>query len=134
MSNVVKSKRGIGKLSALTKAKGLAVYTIKITANKNVFVPEYWESITSDIVETSKNIFEYLYEANNCDLHTEYELRRKLMNEAIRKCYRLLSLIDMSQPIFHLSYKRVAYWGDMTIEVRNLIRGMKKSDSDRIGK
>ena len=129
--SVVKSQRGIGKLSALTKAKGLAEYTIKITANKNVFVPEYWNSITSDIVETSKDIFEYLYEANNTDLHKEYELRKRLMNEGIRKCYRLLSLVSLAQPIFHLSSKRVAYWGTLIIEVRDLIRGWKESDSKR---
>ena len=41
--------RGTGKLEVFEKALDLATYTITITANKKVFLPEYQGSLTDKI-------------------------------------------------------------------------------------
>lgn len=130
--SVIKPKRGECKLEVLTKARELAVYTIKITSNENVFLKEYQEAITSDLVKCAKDIFIHSFEANNVNLNTDPEIRRKLMDQAIRDCYNLLALMQIAKPVFHLSTKRIRYWGNLTVEVRDLIRKWKKSDINRL--
>lgn len=132
--SVIKAKRGEQKLEVLTKARELAVYTIKITSNEKVFIKEFQEPITNDLIRTSKNIFMNLFEANNCSLKTEFELRQTLVRQAIRDCYNLLALMQIAKPIFHLSSKRLKYWANLTIEVRNMARKLRDSDINRANK
>ena len=116
----------------------LCVYTLEITTNENVFDPRYKNELVSDLVRFSKDIYINLFEANNIDirpnnpnLKTDSELRRRLVTKAIRDCYNLLALIQLAKPIFHLKSRRVEYWGNMTVEVRNMARKMRDSDRDR---
>lgn len=131
--SVIKAKRGELKLEVLSKARELSVYTIKITSNENVFTKEFQIPITNDIIKTSKDIFLHLFEANNVNLKTDYELRNSLMKEAIRECYNLLALMQIAKPIFHLSSKRIKYWANLTIDVRNMTRRWIESDKNRLG-
>ena len=39
--------------------------------------------------------------------------------------------MDLAHRIFHLSSKRVKYWGTLTIEVRNRIQGWMDRDAQR---
>lgn len=47
-------EREEGKFSLLIKAESLARYTIEITANEKVFLPEYRKQVTDDIVELER--------------------------------------------------------------------------------
>ena len=50
------------QLDAVWYARELALYTIKICQNKNIFIPEYQSSLTDDI--DSKG---YLYKFVDCE-------------------------------------------------------------------
>lgn len=57
--SVNESERGKGKFDVLIKANDLAVYTIRITKNPKIFLPEYQTALTNDIIHTAKeNIYE----------------------------------------------------------------------------
>lgn len=113
------------------KAHALCCYTLQITANKKVFTVEYQEALTDKIISTAINIHTLAWTANNIrvDSHEDYVARHDLQAKAAMQCNVLLSLMDIARKMFHLSGKRIVYWGGMTVETRNLIRAW--SDSDR---
>ena len=53
--SVYLSDRGENKFDVLIKARELAVYTIKITHNKNVFSD--YDSVVNDLQKLGKDIF-----------------------------------------------------------------------------
>lgn len=138
MSSVLKAKRGETKFDILIKARMLCKYTLEITTNENVFDPRYKTVLTDNIDKLALDIYINLFEANNIDirktnpnLKQDYELRRLLVTKAIRNCYNLLALIQLAKPIFHLKSKRIEYWGQMVIDVRDMARKLRNSDKDR---
>jgi len=131
--SVRSSERGEGKLKVLVEAQGLAAYTMQICKNEKVFLPEYRSSITDDIVHTANQIFIDLWTANNIYVKTKADRaeRRRLQESAANGCNNLLALMQIAHKVFHLKTKRIKYWGGRTIEVRNLIRAWRDSDSRR---
>ena len=127
------NKRSHGKLEACVKSRDLACYTLQITKNKKIFTEDYQEALTDKIITTALNIHCFVWTANNIVVNCYEDLQERLsyQNKAILQCNILLSLIDIAKPIFHLSSKRVMFWGNTTIETRNLIRAWKNSDYKR---
>ena len=131
--SVNESERGKGKFDVLIKANGLAVYTIRITKNPKIFLPEYQTALTNDIIHTAKEIFTKAWTANNIRVGDEprnWLERKKLQQEAARECNNLLALIQIAKPLYHLTSKRVKYWGTKdhrsTPSVARLERGRHK--------
>lgn len=136
--SVPAGEREEGKFTLPIKAEYLARYTLTITANEKVFSPEYRRSVTDDIVETAKNIYLNIREANDTVVRMgtpfqteDFRRRNRLQQKALQECRRLLYLMDLAHRIFHLSSKRVKYWGTLTIEVRNRIQGWMDRDAQR---
>lgn len=136
--SVTVDQREEGKFSLAVKAEFLASYTLEITANENVFVPEYRRGLTDDIIETAKNIYLGIREANDVTVRmgTRFQLkdytdRNELQREALRNCKRLLYLIDLAHRRFHLSSKRVKYWGKLVKNVKDRIHGWIDDDTER---
>ena len=61
----------------------------------------------------------------------DYRERNNLQRQALRNCKRLLYLIDLAHRIFHLSSRRVAYWGQMVVNVKNRVCGWIDDDTNR---
>lgn len=128
------NQRGEGKLTVLVKANELAVYTIQICCNQNVFKPEYQSALTNDIISAAKDIFVHAWTANGIHVGDSPERaaeRRRLQEQAITDCSTLLALIGIAHKLFHLPGKRVKYWGGLTIEVRRMLRAWRDSDGKR---
>lgn len=127
------SQRGVGKLEVCTKAKDLAVYTLQITKNKKVFAEEYQEAITNKIIETALSIHTSVWSANNVLVNSEADYKERLafQENACVLCNVLLSLIDIAKSLFHLDTRRIMYWGQKVIDVRNLTRAWRSSDIKR---
>ncbi len=131
-------EREEGKFSLAVKAEYLARYTIEITANENVFLPEYRRQVTDDIISTAKNIYLGIREANDVTVRVgtqfqmkDYRDRNNLQREALRNCKRILYLIDLAHRIFHLSSKRVKYWSQIVKNVKDRIHGWIDDDTNR---
>lgn len=131
--SVPEPKRSKSKLDIFVQAKTLTKYTLEITSNEKVFCPQY-KDLINEINTLSIDIHVNLWTANHLNLFSETAERLKYQNKAIGECIRLLAIIDVAQKVFHLSYKRVSYWGDMVVSIRNGIRSWKQSDKSRIGK
>ena len=136
--SVTVDQREEGKFSLATKAEYLARYTIEITANESVFTPEYRKQVTDDIIETAKNIYLGIREANDVNVRVgtvfhleDYMERNRLQRETLRNCKRLLYLIDIAHRIFHLSSKRVKYWGKLVKNVKDRVYGWIDDDTVR---
>lgn len=136
--SVPEGEREDGKFTLPIKAEYLARYTIEITANENVFLPKYREAITNDIINSAKNCYLAIRDANDVTVRigtvyqrSDWRDRNKLQKEALRNARRLIYLIDIAHRLFHLSSKRVRYWGNMTREVRNRIQGWIIDDTAR---
>ena len=101
-------------------------------------LPYNQKEIVEDIIETAKNIYLGIREANDVtvrigtDFHREdYMERNRLQREALRNCKRLLYLIDIAHRIFHLSSKRVKYWGKLVKSVKDRVYGWIDDDTAR---
>lgn len=69
--SVVKSKQSEGKLVAITKARELCEYTLKICANEKNFPKRYRWCLTSKIVESAMNIHNGVNMANSVYVRDE---------------------------------------------------------------
>ena len=133
---VPKGHQADGKLLVNELARDLAAYTIRITSNPKVFLPQFQTAITNEIVRTAINIPKYAWTANTVmvrgqNAREQYAIRRKHQEMAAAECNNLISLIDIARPLFHLDTKRCKFWGKQTLEVRNKIRGWIESVAKR---
>ena len=130
--SVVESKREEGELRALTKARELAVYTIRICCNENNFPKRYRWCITNKVVETALLINLYIEKANSVRLknatEVEIETRRKYQTIAIAETYAMTNLISISRDLFGLKGEKVEHWTRLVKSVRTLTRAWKNSE------
>lgn len=131
-------ERSEGKFSLAIKAESLARYTLEITSNENIFLPMYRERLTDEIVMHALGAYMEIRDANDVVVHTgsdkqysEWMERYRHQKLALQHCRRLLWLIDIAHRVFHLSSKRVKYWGEMTINVRNRVQSWMQRDEER---
>lgn len=131
-------ERDEGKFTLAVKAEYLARYTIEITANENVFLPEYRRAVADDIISTAKNIYLGIREANDVTVRVgtvfhleDFRERNRLQRKALRDCKRLLYLIDLAHRVFHLSTKRVKYWSQIVKNIKDRVHGWIDDDMNR---
>ncbi|MCD7864048.1 MAG: hypothetical protein LUG61_11235 [Lachnospiraceae bacterium] len=139
--SVPENERGDRKMQVFVKANDLVNYTIRICCNKKVFLPEYQNALTNDIIRTAKDIFIFAWEANEIRVtdnqgkvsQTKYVERRRLQEISIRRCNDLLALMQMAKRLFHLKARRIKYWGRRTTEARELLVKWRDADTRRYG-
>ena len=97
--SVPEGLRGTGRLEVIEKALDLDDYTITITANSKIFLPEYQKSLTDDINRIALAIYVDAWTANNIKVTNEesYMERRRLQERAARNCNNLLALMQLAQ-------------------------------------
>ena len=131
--SVPTGRRQENKFEVFLEAQALTVYTIKICCNKKVFLPEYQSAITDDIIRTAKDIYVNIWQANNILVKKKAHAvkRLELQREAAMQCNNLIALMQIAKTVFHLSSKRIKFWGASTIKVRGLIRAWAEADKKR---
>ena len=131
--SVPADQRSEGKLLVAERAKGLAAYTLQITKNPKVFLPAQADGFTNEIRKLAIDIYIKIWTANNIYVRTatEAEERQRIQRSARQDCNRLLPLIGIAGKVFHLSKKRMKYWGGWVIEVRNRIQAWEDGDRKR---
>ena len=97
--SVPAGQRKENRLEVVMQARELAVYTLRITSNKNVFIPDYDESVKLKIQDSVLTIFNNLMDANNIrvdDNVGRWQERDKLPKDAAKACNTLLNLIYLA--------------------------------------
>ena len=127
------NERSHGKLEACVKARELCVHTLRITKNPKVFKPEYQNALTDKIIDAALDVQNLSWSANNLLVNSAEDLRQRLeyQERAANACNTLLSLIEISKPIFHLATKRVTFWSGLAIDTRKLLRAWREADRKR---
>lgn len=130
--SVVESKREEGKLRAATKAKELAVYTIRICSNEKNFPKRHRWCLTNEIVRAALQINCCIEKANSVRYKNategELEIRRKYQTIAIAETYSLTNLISIAKILYGLNGDKVEYWTRLVKSVRTLARSWKNSE------
>lgn len=130
--SVVESKREEGKLRAATKAKELAVYTIRICSNEKNFPKRHRWCLTNEIVRAALQINCCIEKANSVRYKNategELEIRRKYQTIAIAETYSLTNLISIAKILYGLNGDKVEYWTRLVKSVRTLARSWKNRE------
>ena len=127
-------QRSEGELVVNTKARKLAVYTLKILENEKYF-PRKQAAFISKLQNCAIEIVALCWEANNIKVgnsEERYTERIRLQDKAASLCNRMCALIEIAKPLFHLESKRVRYWIGLTVEVRTMIRSWRDNDIQRL--
>lgn len=114
----------------------LALHTIKICNNKNIFTVEFQEALTNDIIKCSKDIYVSVWNGNNVYVRPDngrWPERERYQLYAIIKCNELLALINIARRLFHLKGKKVKYWSAMTVETRKMISAWHEANKKQFG-
>lgn len=121
------------QLDTCWKARGLALHTIKICTNRNIFLPEYQSALTNDLIGLAKNIYFKVWRANNIRVTRKehWNSRGNLQISAILDCNNLLAAIGLARALFHLKGKKVNYWSKLVKETKGLISKWHESDAKR---
>lgn len=134
--SVPSGQRKENRLEVVMQARALAAYTLKITSNQNVFIPDYDEAVKYKIQDSALTIFLNLMDANNIRVDDDagkWKERDKLQKDAATACNTLLNLIYLAQTVYHLRASRIKYWSELVLSVRGLIRKWNHSDCTRYG-
>lgn len=122
------------QLDACWLARGVALHTIKICTNKNIFLPEYQTALTDDLIRTAKNIYIYVWTANNINVAkrpAQWKYREQYQLKAVLECNNLLAMIGLARSLYHLRGKKASYWSKMVIEARKKIQAWHAKDIER---
>lgn len=144
MSEVPAEIRTPSKFEPILMARNLAKYSLNILANNKTFkaLPtgdvEYdvknppQPEFVGELRKASLSIYKTAYAANETQLNKDnYKHRRNLQDKAISECTELMALIELSMKVFHLSFKRVKYWLNFTLIVRERLRKWRDADLKR---
>lgn len=90
--------------------------------------------LINEIREQAYRIYMNVSRSNRINLHRQPDrkderLRRQL--EAISLCEDHLCTIQLCRKHFHLSSKRIKYWGGLTVKAKSAIEKWHESDVDR---
>ena len=122
------------QLDACWLARGVALHTIKICTNKNIFLPEYQTALTDDLIRTAKNIYIYVWTANNINVSkraAHWKYREQYQFKAVLECNNLLAMIGLARSLYHLRGKKTSYWSKLVVEARKKIQAWRAKDIER---
>lgn len=136
----------------VVEAMNLCDYVFTITDNPKKF-PEYVatkkkffnnsdlvivqlkeDSIVNKIRQQAYDIYVNTFNANEINLKKQPYRKDERLNKqlkAIQLCEEHLACIQLCRKKFHLSNKRIKYWGGKTIDLRDIIIRWHDSDRDR---
>ena len=126
-------------LDCLWEARNLALYTIMICSNENNFPPQYYKTMTSDLVEKAKDIYRLGKRANSiyvngAEASKRWEERSRYQREAIFLCIDLLSDIEIAKTLFNIRGKRVKHWCKKVSDVKSMYINWHNADKERYKK
>jgi hypothetical protein len=110
------------------------VYTCRIVANDKWF-PTTQHAYVAGLQSCALEIAALCWEANNIkvdDSIDRYRRRVSLQEEAAEKCNRMMLLIEIAKPLFHLKSTRVRYWIGLARDLRAMIRAWTEKDAKRL--
>lgn len=132
--SVPKDKRKIGELAVNTAARSICTHILKITGNDKKFPPDQLE-YTNRMRDLALQIDLDCWEANNIRVGNskeKYDDRLRLQEKAKRECTNMLEMINIAQPLYHMSTKRYEYLTEQYTNLRSMITSWEESNKRRL--
>ena len=108
---------------------------VKIGDNSTAVLAVYHtDTPTSNVRKYAHDIYQNVFIANSINLKRQpFRARERLerQEKAIALCDEMLAEIYVCRRHFHLSMKRIKYWGKMVLKIKNATEGWHESDKDR---
>ena len=101
---------------------------------KKIFLPEYKETITDRLLDTSMSIYLNAYRANNINASKDvrkWNERDSRQRAAISMCGDLLALINLAKRAFHLRSNKVNFWIGKVVSAKKLLIKWNEADYGR---
>lgn len=108
-----------------------AVEQMRRSADKQGFPKSTVHSYIKLLRETAAGIVVNIQMANDCRFETEYDTRLALIDEALKGCNLMLTLINISLELGYINLKRCKHWTKMVTDVKYMTLSWKKKDSGR---
>lgn len=92
------------------------------------------DALTNKIRKQAYEIYINAHMANEINVNLEpgrTEERLIRQKRAVSLCEEHLAAIQLCRKHFHLAYKKIKFWGDMTITVRDSLKAWHNSDKSR---
>ena len=92
------------------------------------------DSLTRRVREQAYQIYILAHTANEINVNREPERANERLwkqTQAISLCEEQLATIQACRKRFHLSYKKIKFWGDKVIKVRDSLKAWHTSDKGR---
>lgn len=127
-------KRGEGQLDVNTKALAMTVHTFRNLENEKYF-PKSQTMFIEEMQKCALDIQRLCWIANNIKVEnvpTRYARRIDLQDRAAEKCNDMIMLIETAKKLFHLRWKKTAYWIKQYVELRTAIRAWHEGDVKRL--
>ena len=127
-------KRGVGELDVNTKALQMTVHTFRNLQNEKYF-PKDQEVFINEMRQCALDIQRLCWMANNIkvdDIQSRYERRLDLQDRAAEKCNDMVMLIETAKKLFHLTWRKTAYWIKQYTALRSQIVAWHNSDVKRL--
>ena len=124
------------QLEAAQKSLDLAIHTIKICSNDQIFDTKYQTALIDNIIICAKRIYLDVWNGNNVYVTPEngrWKDRERFQLDAMKQCSELIGLINLARRLFHLKGSKVRYWTQMTIETSVMIRKWHEANVKQYG-
>ena len=147
------NQRKPNDFTPVVSAMELTEYVFEITDNLKKF-PDYsvlerqvgdktialivfnQDSLTNIVREETRNIYHFVSSANRINVNRNPDRkaeRLELQRKAIETCEDLLEDIQICRKHFHLSSKRIKYWGGKVRDLKLAIEKWHENDKGRYG-
>lgn len=129
--SVIRSKRDESKIEFLYTARQLQIYTIKKCIS---FPKRYTFYVSQPIANAATRVHEYVKMANSIyptNAH-EVQLRRDYFLKANAQLQSLVSQVEVAHELFGLEHNVKKYWMDLIDTEIRLVKGIMKSDKERL--
>ena len=119
---------------AVDACLSLAIHTIKLCSNENVFVPAY-ARVTESIVALATDMYVNANSANRIHVRTasDWLQRDSMQRSAMLGLDSLIGYINISRRLFHLRRNKAENWTRLTLEAKGLVQKWHEADVSRFG-
>ena len=95
------------------------------------------DNLTNRIRQQAYQIYVLAHMANEIELKHDYERfdqKLEMLKDAIYKCEQHLACIQLCRNHFKLTFKKVKYWGELTLKVREALQHQFQKEAIRYQK
>lgn len=115
------------------QANEMVSHTLTVVKNEKIFLPSDNGAISNRILDMAIQIYCDANEANELNIPKgdKWKERDELQKKAIRRCNRMLGLINIARKRYHIKGRKIKYWCKLVRDTREKIKEWNQGDNKR---